>query len=203
MATKTVEIQVQDDHLERIAQTKKPILALAELIWNSVDADASEVSVSISNDALGGIASVEVSDNGHSIPYADVEDLFTKLGGSWKQKAKRTREAGRLLHGKEGKGRFRAFALGRVVDWDLCYASSEGLLSYRVEMIRDQMRKVRIGDEQPAAGGSRRGTVVRISELHKKFQSLQDESAVEELALIFALYLRQYRNVVKLLRKPR
>lgn len=33
MNAKTFEIQVQDDHLERIAQTRKPILALAELIW--------------------------------------------------------------------------------------------------------------------------------------------------------------------------
>lgn len=35
MTAKTFEIQVQDDYLERIAQTRRPILALAELIWNS------------------------------------------------------------------------------------------------------------------------------------------------------------------------
>ena len=40
MTAKTIEIQVQDDHLERIAQTRNPILALAELIWNAVNADA-------------------------------------------------------------------------------------------------------------------------------------------------------------------
>ena len=40
MTAKTFEIQVQDKHLERIAQARKPILALAELIWNAVDADA-------------------------------------------------------------------------------------------------------------------------------------------------------------------
>ena len=40
MTTKTFQVQVQDDHLERIAQTRKPILAIAELIWNAVNADA-------------------------------------------------------------------------------------------------------------------------------------------------------------------
>ena len=35
MTAKTCEIQVQDDHLERIAQTRKPILALTELTWNA------------------------------------------------------------------------------------------------------------------------------------------------------------------------
>jgi hypothetical protein len=40
MTSKTFEIQVQDDHLQRVAQVRKPILAIAELIWNAVDADA-------------------------------------------------------------------------------------------------------------------------------------------------------------------
>jgi hypothetical protein len=40
---KTVEIQVQNDHLERLAHVRKPILAVAELIWNAVDADADKV----------------------------------------------------------------------------------------------------------------------------------------------------------------
>ncbi len=45
MTAKTFEIRVQDDHLERIAQTRKPILALAGLIWNAVDADATRIDV--------------------------------------------------------------------------------------------------------------------------------------------------------------
>jgi len=36
---KTVEMQVQNDHLARLAQVRKPILAVAELVWNAVDAD--------------------------------------------------------------------------------------------------------------------------------------------------------------------
>ncbi len=44
MTGKTFEIQVQDDHLQRNAQVRKPILAVAELIWNAVDADADRAS---------------------------------------------------------------------------------------------------------------------------------------------------------------
>ena len=32
MTTKTLQMQVQDDHLERIAQTRKPILGTASLL---------------------------------------------------------------------------------------------------------------------------------------------------------------------------
>lgn len=49
----TVEIQVQNDHLARLAQVRKPILAVAELIWNAVDADADRVDVLLHGDALG------------------------------------------------------------------------------------------------------------------------------------------------------
>ena len=55
MTAKTFEIPVQDDHLERIAQTRKPILALAELIWNAVDADATHIDVILVDDDLDGL----------------------------------------------------------------------------------------------------------------------------------------------------
>ena len=40
-------------------------MAIAELIWNSVDADADRVDVTLHDDRLGGIKSIDVTDNGH------------------------------------------------------------------------------------------------------------------------------------------
>jgi hypothetical protein len=102
MTIKTFEIQVQDDYLQTITQVRKPILAIAELIWNSVDADADHVDVILQDDRLGGIKSIEVTDNGHGIPFADAEKLFSNLGGSWKQGGHRSLEKRRLLHGQGG-----------------------------------------------------------------------------------------------------
>ena len=57
MTAKAFEIQVQDDHLSRIAQTRKPILAFAELIWNAVDTDATRIDATlINNDPDGRVA---------------------------------------------------------------------------------------------------------------------------------------------------
>jgi len=162
---KTVEIQVQNDHLERLAQVRKPILAVAELIWNAVDADADEVSITLHDDPLGGFEAIEVSDNGHGMPHSDAEGLFSRLGGSWKKGGKRSREKSRLLHGQEGRGRLRAFGLGRVVDWDVVYSGAHGLRAFRLAMIKDAMRRVEIGDDErhrlecirPARGRARIG----------------------------------------------
>ena len=63
MTAKTFEIQVQDDHLQRISQVRKPILAIAELIWNAVDADADRIDVVLHDDNLGGLKAIEVVDS--------------------------------------------------------------------------------------------------------------------------------------------
>ena len=68
MTAKTFQIQVHDDHLERLAQTRKPILALAELNWNAVDADATRIDVTLIDDDLNGLKAIKVADNGHGIP---------------------------------------------------------------------------------------------------------------------------------------
>ena len=196
MTAKTFEIQVQDDHLERIAQTRKPILALAELIWNAVDADATRIDVTLVEDELEGLKAIKVADNGHGIPFAEAEELFSRLGGSWKQSRLHSNKEKRILHGKEGKGRFRAFSLGRVVDWDVCVADhSDNLQSYRISMLKDHLRRVRITNAVPVTEGKDRGVIVTVSEPERDFQSLRDGKAPDELAQIFALYLRQYPEV--------
>ena len=196
MTAKTFQIQVHDDHLERIAQTRKPILALAELIWNGVDADATRIDVTLIDDDLNGLKAIEVADNGHGIPYAEAEELFSRLGGSWKRSRPHSIGEKRILHGKEGRGRFRAFSLGRVVDWDVRAADPSGaLLRYRISMMKDQLRRVEISDVASVIDRTGQGVTVTVSEPDKEFRSLRDDTALDDLAQIFALYLRQYPKV--------
>lgn len=195
MAGKTVEIQVQNDHLERLAQVRKPVLAVAELIWNALDADADDIQIALHEDALGSFEAIEVSDNGHGMPHSEAEGLFSRLGGSWKKGGKRSREKNRLLHGQEGRGRLRAFGLGRVVDWDVVYNDTRGLRAFRLSMIKDAMRRVEIGDDAAAPGGAKRGVTVTVRELNRDFRSLRSDNIQQEIGQIFALYLRQYPEV--------
>src|SRR5438270_1001327 len=106
---KTISVAVQPDHLQRMASVKKPILALAELVWNSLDADATDVRVTFQENLLSGLTSIGVSDNGTGMTPTEAEQSFGSLGGSWKRFGSRSRHSGRILHGRAGKGRFRAF----------------------------------------------------------------------------------------------
>ena len=194
MAAKMLQIEVQHDHLERIAQTRKPILALAELIWNAVDADATRIDVLIYND-LNGLEAIEVADNGHGIPYADAESLFKRFGWSWKHSCRRSIEESRILHGKDGCGRFRAFSLGRVVHWDVRSADSpDDLQRYRISMVKDRLCGVEISDAAPVTDGTGRGVTVTVSEPLKEFRSLIFDTVLNDLAQIFSLYLRSIQT---------
>lgn len=76
-------VEVQPDFLEKITRAKPP-QALAELIWNSLDADARTVSVRFGYNDLGRISKIQVRDNGTGIAYDKAPELFKRLGGSWK-----------------------------------------------------------------------------------------------------------------------
>src|SRR5436309_2930885 len=113
MKSEHVKVAIQDDFLER--QTRaKPIPALAELIWNGVDADATTINVEFAHDDLaGGMSKVVVYDDGDGFSRADANALFGNLGGSWKLGTRYTKRKERMIHGKEGRGRYKAFALGQ------------------------------------------------------------------------------------------
>ena len=59
---KEISVKVQGDHLERISKVGKPILAVSELVWNSLDADSTEVRVKFTTNVMGGVERIQVSD---------------------------------------------------------------------------------------------------------------------------------------------
>ena len=186
-------VEVQADFLER--QTKaKPVQAVAELIWNGLDADATRVDVRLEYGELG-MTKIVVRDNGEGIPLEEAPTLFTRLGGSWKKPGGHTKTENRMLHGYEGRGRFKVFALGRVADWRVTYRMDTGdFRGYDITMFEDNIREVQITDPKVVAAGES-GVEIEVSELHREFRSLEPDNAVQELAEIFALYLKDYRDV--------
>ena len=57
------------------------------------------------------------------------------------------------------------------------------------------MRRVEISDVIPVTEETGRGVTVTVSEIKRDFRSLRDGTALDDLAQIFALYIRQYPKV--------
>lgn len=193
MSDQHYRVRVEGDHIRKLA-TAKPIQAVAELIWNAVDADATRIDLEIESDDIA-MRSVTIRDNGHGIPHSEVETLFGKLGGSWKAHGNRSKTKGRILHGKEGKGRFKALALGRVADWIVRYRKDGKLFGYKITIIRDDLVDVRVTEPMEVEAELGTGIEVRATELDRTYRSLEPQFAAQSLSEIFALYLTDYADV--------
>jgi hypothetical protein len=186
------KVQVAPDHVQRLCGGTQA-RAISELVWNSLDADATRVQVTILPGELN-TATLIVRDNGHGIPYAQIKELFVNLGGSWKSYATKTKLRGRALHGKEGKGRYKAFALGRVSEWVITYRQDEEFRRYTVTVLADDLLDIRVSVETVVEAETS-GVEVRISETSIRSDALDSGELLQELAEIFAPYLTDYSDI--------
>jgi hypothetical protein len=190
---KVFQVEAQEDFVEKLAIASHQ-QALAELIWNALDAEATKVSVEVDNDAIG-LRSIRVRDNGHGIPPQEAEELFMHLGGSWKRHTNKSKNGKRVLHGEEGKGRFRALALGRVAEW-LVTAPNESKerVRYKITVIKDSARQFKISPAIVVDDTTKTGIEVTISEPCKQWK-LDSPTVLQEMNEIYALYLKEYPGV--------
>ena len=95
-------------------------VALAELVKNAYDADATELEISITPDLGGRGPRIMVVDNGHGMTRQDVERFWMKIGTPNKVDRVHSRDFGRLLTGAKGVGRFACRRLGTKLRLTTC-----------------------------------------------------------------------------------
>ncbi|BCA79055.1 ATP-binding protein [Desulfuromonas sp. AOP6] len=191
---RSYRVQVQSDYLNKITRAD-PVQALEELIWNSLDADATTVEVHLEYNDLDTLSAIIVSDNGFGMPYSEAPGLFQNLGGSWKRLGGRTKKEGRFLHGQDGRGRFKALALGLGAEWEVTYEKGAELWTYKIKITADDIQEVVISEEKPAPAQKRRGVLLTITEPHRDFKILTSDEGIQALNETFALYLTDYPAV--------
>jgi Histidine kinase-, DNA gyrase B-, and HSP90-like ATPase len=186
-----LSVAVQDDFLER--QTRaKPIAALAELIWNGLDADATTINVEFTHDDLaGGMSKIVVGDG---FSRADANVLFGNLGGSWKLGTRHTKRKERMIHGKEGRGRYKAFALGQAAQWNVCFKDGMATRAFNIKLLDTDLTDVSISSDRQVPNRTT-GVTVEITDIRRDFRVFQDPEGLQELTEIFALYLTSYSDV--------
>jgi hypothetical protein len=190
--TRDIRVQAKADYIASLAHAS-PLAAIEELVWNALDADAREVKIDLIQNALGAVEAIRISDDGAGVDVDRIDSTFGGLGGSWKREGKGTQVSGRRLHGRHGRGRFRAFALGTHVEWRTTMRIGGDLMSYTISGDADKpgMFELESLDAGPASG-----TEVFITGVRAVADSLLDAAeTVQNLAAKFALYLKSYPHV--------
>jgi hypothetical protein len=127
--TERFTVQVDADRFDALAKPNQPVSGVIELVWNSLDAEADVVTVIIARTELDAVDSVTVENGGHGMTYEEVLRDFRRLGGSWKKGRATSKNDLRPLHGKEGAGRFRSFAIGSRVERETIARDPDGSLA--------------------------------------------------------------------------
>jgi hypothetical protein len=154
-----IPIQAGSDHLQQYAR-KSALDALAELIWNGLDAEALTVDVQIEFASLGDgppehsyVTKITITDSGHGIDPDRAEQQFSTLGDSWKRTLNgRTLNHLRPLHGSRGRGRFYAYSLGNRITWS------------STSNFRDSWRRVEISGNANRINGFQVDDVIDLAE---------------------------------------
>ncbi|GAA0974043.1 ATP-binding protein [Acrocarpospora macrocephala] len=170
---------------------KQKIPAIAELVWNALDANATSVVVELRRSVTDAITEIVVTDNGHGITPERARESFRQYGASWKSSKTHTEGNRRILHGRLGEGRLYVFALGTEFVWE-SVALVEGK-PVATRITADVRRATKWHVEEPTATSAAPGTTVHIHVPDdKRLRPLEASDAAANLTAKLAFYLKAY-----------
>ena len=188
-------LKAKHDHLQKVASTGDHVKAISEFVWNALDADAKRTTVEFERNALGGLQSIIIRDNGTGISKERAEHDFESLGESWKLTKARTPLLSRVIHGKAGQGRLLFFSLVGRAHWDTVYEQNDKLFKLTIDIDADHLEISNVSDPTPAAANVETGTIVQLVPLKDTFDWLTGDEARSEFDSIFAPYILQYQDI--------
>ena len=192
---KKFAVKLHADQFDRLARPSQPVAAITELIWNGLDAEADRVEVSIQRTESESVESVTVRDFGHGMNSQEIDRDFVQVGGSWKRLHPMSKNRKRLMHGRSGEGRFRAFAIGHTVLWETVAEAVTGGMYRLTVRGRVGSGEFEVSDPVPIPEGTP-GTVVRITEPREYVNRLTSDAAPIELLVAFTVFLLKHPNII-------
>jgi signal transduction histidine kinase len=156
---------------------RDPGIAVFELVKNAYDADATNVTVTLSDVANPSKGMVVVEDNGCGMDWDIITNVWLEPGTDYREQQKRdgerTPKFGRLPLGEKGVGRFAAHKLGRRIRLITRKAGSAEVvveIDWKKFSGQDYLdaTDVEISEREPEHfGGRRTGTRIEVRELQE------------------------------------
>lgn len=190
-----LHIDAKDDLVLRLAHRDQPVQAVIELIWNSLDAEAMNVSVIIERNALDGVERVTIEDDGHGMAPEQIPSAFQHLGGSWKATTKLSPVLKRRMNGANGQGRIRGFALGSAVSWTTVALDATNVRKRTVVHGRQSDPTNFDPSELPVLDEDKTGTAFVAEDPAPHVNRITQESARHRITATFALFLTSNPDV--------
>lgn len=118
-----------------IQMYQKPTAALAELIANAWDADASIVKVTLPA-SLSAAAEIVIEDNGHGMTFVECQDHYLKVGRNRREDGAEQTKGGRPVLGRKGIGKFAGFGIAKTVVFETTSQSTGERTCFKLDLNR-------------------------------------------------------------------
>ncbi|MDO6385399.1 ATP-binding protein [Uliginosibacterium sp. 31-12] len=129
------KVQLTTEGIKKHLSNTTPEQALAEYVWNGLDAKASSIEVCFELNPAGGIAAMHVSDNGHGIPFELLEQKFGVFMDSEKIiHRSQTKRTSSETHGKDGIGRLTFCVFAQDAEWVTVYEQEGRKYRYTIKV---------------------------------------------------------------------
>jgi hypothetical protein len=176
-------------HLGVQMYSGRPVPAIAELISNSWDADATRVDLRLPLDETWNLDNpdhfIEVSDDGNGMNWDMVKDAYLEVARDRREEEKTDRSpSGRLLQGRKGVGKLAGFGIADTMEVQTVHKNSDPTVKERVliwfKLSMSDLRKVKRHGapvdliyagpikNAPVGGRKTHGTTVILRQLHEK-----------------------------------
>jgi signal transduction histidine kinase len=163
----------------------KPFIALAELVKNSYDADATKVIIRFGPDII------EIIDNGQGMDFSEFKAFWMRVGSQHKQAQKFSRRFARPITGSKGVGRLAVQFLARTITMRTV---SDKDLDSELEVFVDWKEAVETGELTEATAqyrgmprtssfpeGKNHGTAIILSGLNQSWSNKEIVDLAKEI----------------------
>lgn len=162
-------VQLTTEGIKKHLDSTSPEQAIAEYIWNGLDAKATSINVSFSCNDAGGIEEISISDNGLGISHEEIEKKFGVFLDSEKIKLRQnTKRISSETHGKDGIGRLTFFLFSQNATWKTTYEQGGEKYFYTIKIIESDLIRYPFSAPQKTSKNTATGTKVTFQNIRTK-----------------------------------
>lgn len=129
-----------------IQMYQKPVAAIAEMISNSWDADATQVDVLLPEGEITDVSVLVIEDNGFGMTFEECQDKYLVIGRDKRSGgAQDTTPGGRPVLGRKGIGKFAGFGIAKVIEVETTSSENGEYTHFRLDidsLISDEPRPI-------------------------------------------------------------
>ncbi len=191
-----LQINAGQDHIAKYVSANPIITGITELIWNSLDANATTINIVTRDNGLNGFEYIDIIDDGHGCTYMQAKNAFQYIGNSYKRNRDKTKDNKRSLHGSEGRGRYKALSIGNYLKFSSIYLDEQDNLKkeFTVRLSTSDLTVSDIAEEKICNDQNiNTGVSIRISGIENK-STLFDEDNISAIQEMFAIYYSLYSD---------